>query len=311
MIPSLESRLAGTSKLSSNRKWTVAIRPSAGEKPRKITKIVGLNGVGFSVLAPYHQARSGFLCKPLIDARTFERRMKGWDECVGFTAEDRVKLSYHIDGFAQFSSENPGKIISGRDPKTGEPKGLGLLARSLLTPSVSGPSVGLVVWGIQDFEAAREEEKLLLFEPCDFYYRNSTPKDANTWHVAIYAFAVGQAPPVQFEGDQAVMLYQLPAPTAGVPGSIVRLKTIQLKEERLYLGLRIERLVGDWKDVKSGWHLSGPGNYTQYQNGYVLQAFYPSGPIPIADRPALDRTPLTSGSDASPPTPRRHPKTRS
>jgi hypothetical protein len=26
----------------------------------------------------------------------------------------RVKLSYHSDGFAQFSGENPGQIISGR-----------------------------------------------------------------------------------------------------------------------------------------------------------------------------------------------------
>jgi hypothetical protein len=50
------------------------------------------------------------------------------DELVSFTVEDRAKLSYHTDGFVQFSSENPGRIISGRDPSTGEPKGPGGLA---------------------------------------------------------------------------------------------------------------------------------------------------------------------------------------
>lgn len=276
--------------MSSDHKWTIAIRPAAGEKPRKITKIIGLNGDGFSVLAPYHKARSGFLSKPLIDLRTFGTLQK-WEQQIGFTAADRVKLSYHTDGFAQFSSEHPGKIISGRDSKTGEPKGLGLLARSLLSPSMTGPSVGVVVWGIEDFDTAREEEDLVIFEPSDFYYRGSTPQDANTWHLAIYAFGVGQLPPVRFEGKQAVMQYQLHAITAGVPGSIVQLKTIHLKKERVYLGMYVSRIVGNWQGVKSGWHLAGPGNYNQYQSGYVLRAVYPAGPIPVEGREALDRVP--------------------
>jgi hypothetical protein len=40
-------------------KWTVAIRPAAGKPLYKITKIISLNGVGFSVLTPYHKAHSG------------------------------------------------------------------------------------------------------------------------------------------------------------------------------------------------------------------------------------------------------------
>src|SRR5580700_6160816 len=106
----------------SDRKWTIAIRPAVDSELRKITKIIGLNGDGFSVLAPYHKARSGFLYKHLMDLQTLGARHIYWNECVGFTAEDRAKLTYHVDGFAQFSSENPGKIISGRNPKTGEPK---------------------------------------------------------------------------------------------------------------------------------------------------------------------------------------------
>ena len=94
-----------------------------------------------------------------------------WTDCAGFTTENRAKLSYHADGFAQFSSENPGTIISGRDPNTGEPKGLGIMARPFSNPGTSGPSVGISVWGLEDFEEADQEEKLIVFEPSDFYYR--------------------------------------------------------------------------------------------------------------------------------------------
>jgi hypothetical protein len=271
-----------------SRRWTVAIRPAEGQEPRKITKILGLNGDGFSVVTPYHKAKSGFLYKHLMDLNTLGERTIPWAECVGFTAEDRVKLSYHIDGFAQFSSETQGKIISGRDPSTGEPKGLGLLTRFLKTPIVSGPSVGITVRGIKDFEVAEESEALILFEPNDCYYRRSTPRDANCWHLCIYAFAVGWVPPVRFKGEQAVMDYVLNPISGGTSGSVVELKVIYLEEEKVHLGLHVERFVGRWP-IKSGWPMSGPGNYTAFQSGYVLQAIYPREGIPLEGRPSLDR----------------------
>jgi hypothetical protein len=280
--------------LSSNRKWTIAIRPSAGESLRKITKIIGLNGDGFSVLAPYHQARSGFLFKHLVDLKALLRqgtRLVAFEECEGFTAENRAKLTYHVDGFAQFSSEGSGKIISGRDPKTGEPKGLGLFTHPLSTPIVTGPSAGVTVWGMEDFESVRENESLVTFEPKDVYYRDCLPKDANTWHLAIHAFAVRAIPPLQFEGDQAVMQYQLHS-MSGVPGAVIRLKVIHLQAERVYLGLYVERFIGKWPS-KSGWSLGGPGNFTLYQSGYGLRAVYPRDVLPVDGRASLDWTPST------------------
>ena len=279
----------------SDRKWTVAIRPRTGDALRKITKIIGLNGDGFSVLTPYHRARSGFLFKHLMDLQKVGERNVPWIECVGFTAEDRAKLTYHVDGFAQFSSENPGKIISGRDPKTGEPKGLGLFTHPLKTPIVSGSSVGVTVWGIDEFETAGKGDELIIFEPSDFYYRRSTPKNANTWHLGIYAFPVGAVPPLRFEGDQAVMDFVLNRLSAGVPGSIVKLKTIYLEEEQVYLGLYVDRFISKFP-VKSGWMLNGPGNYTTSQSGYVLQAIYPRDLIPVEGRDSLDRIPANASA---------------
>ncbi|MGH8335526.1 MAG: hypothetical protein ACRETL_01575 [Gammaproteobacteria bacterium] len=274
----------------SNRKWTVAIRPRTGEALRKITKIIGLNGDGFSVLTPYHQARSGFLFKHLMDLQTQGQRKIPWGECVTFTAEDRVKLTYHVDGFAQFSGENPGNIISGRDPKTGEPKGLGLLTHSLKTPIVSGGSVSVTVWGLEEFETAEEAEEAIIFEPGDFYYRRSTPNNANVWHLSVYAFPVNAVPPVRCKDDQTVMQFALNPISAGVPGSIVELKTIYLEKERVYLGLYIERFIANFP-VQSGWWLHGPGNYTTNQSGYVLQAIYPRDLISVEGQSSLDRIP--------------------
>src|SRR5438132_5182960 len=109
--------------MSDSRKWTLAIKREQDDRPRKITKIIGLNGGGFSVLAPYHKARSGILFKMPVDPEKALKPGEWWvphDELVPFNVDDRAKFSYHTDGFVQFSGENPGRIISGRDPVTGE-----------------------------------------------------------------------------------------------------------------------------------------------------------------------------------------------
>ena len=71
----------------------------------------------------------------------------------------------------------------------------------------------------------------------------------------------------------------------------MRLKVIHLQAEQVYLGLYVECFIGKWPS-KSGWSISGPGNYTMYQDGYVLRATYPRDVIPIEGRGSLDRTQL-------------------
>ena len=270
------------------RKWTIAIRPTEAEGLRKITKIIGLNGGGFSVLTPYHKSKSGFIAKAPMDLFTLGARFFRWEEGINFTAEDRVKLSYHTDGFAQFSGENQGKIVSGRDEKTGEPKGIGLYTRALATPPVSGPSVGVVVWGIDQFEKAEETDNLLIFDPSDFYYRNCEPEEANLWTLSIYAFGSKSGiPPLKRESKTWRMLYQPHPITAGIQGTVIEMKVIHLKADGVYLGLYVERAVGQFP-VPSGWILSGPGNYTQYQKGHALVAVYPRAPIPTKGSTPLD-----------------------
>ena len=99
------------------------------------------------------------------------------------------------------------------------------------------------MWGIEDFEEPDQEEKLISFEPPDFYYRLWRPDETNFWQLGIYVF--NGVPPVRFDGDQAKMDFALRfAPIAGVVGSIVTLKTIRLEAEKVTLGLYVESLVG-------------------------------------------------------------------
>jgi hypothetical protein len=109
-------------------------------------------------------------------------------------------------------------------------------------------------------------------------------------------------PPLRFQGKQGVMQYQLNPISAGVPGAIVELKTIYLPVDKLYLGLYVERFIGKFPE-KSGWSLHGPGNFTRYQAGNVLQAIYPRDFIPVEGRGSLDRNPSTPGENDLPSSP--------
>src|SRR4051794_2401310 len=87
-----------------------------------------------------------------------------------FKAKDLgVKLSYHADGFVQFSGENRQRIRSGIE--NGVPKGLGLITNPLVRPVQSGPSVGCMVCGYDDFTPwkRRADEAAILFDAHDFY----------------------------------------------------------------------------------------------------------------------------------------------
>ena len=91
---------------------------------------------------PYHQARCGFVGKLLFDPRIRGGSLIApVEDSYMFSAADRVKLSYHRDGFVHFSGEIKGRIISGLHPVTNEPKGVGLRTNPLSKPISSGPTL--------------------------------------------------------------------------------------------------------------------------------------------------------------------------
>jgi hypothetical protein len=96
--------------------WWILIEDGGGF--RAVCKVVPLSDGGYSMLAPYHAAREGWLYKHKVDYRKEEISL----EIFGmqhFVTSDRVKLSHHSDRIVQFSGVNAQKIISDRDAQTG------------------------------------------------------------------------------------------------------------------------------------------------------------------------------------------------
>lgn len=275
--------------MKGERNWTIAIRASKGQRLRKITKVIGLNGGGFSVLAPYHKAKTGFLWKMPMDPSKRGRYAVSPKEGVAFTADDRVKLSYHTDGFAQFSGESAGHITSGIDPITGEPKGLGLFTHPLTSPIWSGPSLGVTVWGMEEFEEVKERDHPLIFDASEFYYRGCTPEDADAWIVQFFVFPVHVVPPVRIRQGEA-LLDIAAEPANGRLVSVLQLKVMHLPKEKVFLGAYVNAMRANFQ-TKSGWIFNGPGNHTEGRRGHVLMGMYPRAGIPTAGRTSLDRGP--------------------
>jgi hypothetical protein len=236
---------------------------------RKITKIVPYSSGGFAVLAPYHNARRGHLLKPTVD---YSKRdmVFGFEETIQYSAEDRVKLSLHPDGFVQFSGENPGKIVSGRDPETGEPKGLGVMSHPLGTSINTGPTFGCVVWGVSDFEPLGSKVRnTIIFSEEDYYYRRCTPDTWNGYAVEVFVLEERYWGAVR-KRDGKLTLNVMPMFEA--VGAVFEFRVVPLPDQPLLLGLLVSRLETEF-DVPSGFTLSGPSDLKTTQ---VLNAVYPA-----------------------------------
>jgi hypothetical protein len=278
-----------------SHEWTVAIRPAAGAKPRKITKIAGLEGGGFSIFVPYHKAQTGYLFKHPVIPGVREPRFVAWDGGTVFTAHDRVKLNYHSDGFADFSGDIPGRITSSRDLVSGEAKGLGLFSAPLSRPIFSAPTSMVTAYGLDQFETAKEQDGLIIFGPEDFYYRKCTPESANLWILSVYAFPRNTIPPLRFKQQRSTLQVTI-EPLNGPIASIMELVAISLPEDRIFLGL----CVNCWKaqlQSESGWILQGPGDYTPDHRGHVLMGIYPRTEIPLTREMSFDRKPNSPTTD--------------
>jgi hypothetical protein len=281
---------------------TISIRD--GQIARKITKIISYGSGGFGVLTPYHNAHSGTVGKvkvPKLPGGQAMFRIPRSD-MVPFTTENKVKLSYHADGFVQFSGEFGGKVISGRDQVTGEPKGVGLMSHPLNNPIWTGPSFGVTVWGLSDFDTLDEpEQAAIVFESDDMYFRRCTPRTATGWHLEVYVF------PSRFwgavrkskDGYSMQMAFNIFDASTPISYAVIEMKVIDLPDTDFLLAGSVSRIPIEFKSP-SGWHLSGPGNHDATGQRWVLWAFYPRLWPDESDDVSLDRPPGGTSSSRDP-----------
>jgi hypothetical protein len=247
---------------------TIVIQEAENAQPRKIIKIVPMRAGGYMVMAPYHQAREGFLAKHPVDYSRVGRFEMPLTDFTSYTADDRVKLSVHKDGFVQFSGEDPGKIRSGRDPVTGEPKGLGIVANRLKDVITTGPTFGVVVWGIEDFEPYTGDGRdAMIFTEREMYYRNCTPDTWNGFVIESFVLSFRMWSGVRGPADDL----RISMGFRGFEGSGANLdfRVIQLPDQPVFLALAVSRIRVDF-DPPSGFMLN-----SQSDMKHALIAMYP------------------------------------
>jgi hypothetical protein len=285
------------SRSCSRKSWTVAIRSKAGAEPRKITKIVSLVDGGFSIVTPYHRARSGFLAQLPMPIGVGPHVIR-WSEGITFSAESRVKLSYHADGFAQFSGEASEKIISGIDHATGQPKGLGLHSNPLSTPTWRGPVASITVWGIDDYLlTSGTGNGTIVFEQDEVYYRRCSPYDADGWVLTIHVFPKNPPLPVRFRDN--LPFVHVGSESNGVSPLLymVEYRIVDFENSPVVLGLNLNRVITNVPS-KSGWTLSGPSEPgLETAKRYRLMALYPRTEGLTASNGPLDRNAANAPKD--------------
>ncbi len=254
------------------RPTTIAIQDTSGTT-RKITKIVHHSDGGFAVLAPYHTARSGLLLKVPVDYNVKGMMAIPLEECIGYTADDRVKLSFHPDGFVQFSGENPAKIVSGRDPTTGDAKGLGLISNPLSNPIRSGPTFGISVWGLHEFEELEpDRDDVVSFSQEEMYYR-CVPGTENGVHVEAFLLEPRYWSGVR--GKQSAMKISLCVGMFEASGAALDLKVIPLRDSDTFIAAFASHVRIHFPE-ESGFTLNGPSESVKGSRKFALMAMYPS-----------------------------------
>ncbi|WNV76929.1 hypothetical protein [Geodermatophilus sp. DSM 44513] len=252
---------------------------------RLLTKIVGLSDGGFAVTAPYHSARQGFLMKFPVDYSRSELMLPTAD-VVPYTADDRVKLSLHLDGFVQFSGERQGRIVSGRDGD-GQPKGLGLIANRLTSPlATDGPTFGLLAWGLDDYKEQVRIRDTLAFGGHDVYYRDCTLGDWSACIIEGFVYPRSYLSQGVLSGGRLVLPrrfphYQGPRHTSGLftptrnplldmQGALLNLTLVDVGSPYIVIGLLVSRATHGFPST-SGFTLNSPSDMR-----HALAAVYPN-----------------------------------
>lgn len=271
--------------------WRIII--DDGDDLRAVCKILPLSDGGYSMLAPYHAAKEGWLYKHKVDYQEQEQSIHV-SEMQHFVASDRVKLSHHWDGFVQFSGENPQKITSGRNPLTGEPKGLAIMSAPIWRTIKSGPTFGITAWGMTDFKRVTDTRATdVVFRSTGLYYYRCAPYTFNAYNIEGWVFGADMWDGVRGTENDLRLSMHFPnrwrAPRAVLEFRVLPLAT---DDSDCFLGIRVNRLRINFP-APSGYEIGGPSNLRRGQHiAETLKATYPKATdVDLVDAESLDYAP--------------------
>lgn len=254
-------------------KFTIVINEYG--KRKKIAKIITEKDGSFALFSPYHVANYGYFMKCKLDYSKKEMSIPDDEIIEEYTASNQAKLSLHTDGFVHFSSVRGNNIRSGKNQETGEPKGLGYHSNPLTKPVLSGPTTGLSIWGLDDYEDFDRLSKgsVLLEFNHDEIYQLYPLKNCNGYGIHVFVFPDYMWRAV-FEKD-GILRIDVSYNFENTP-STFNMRVIPLDKINSFLGILVGRMSLNFPS-QSGYILNAPGSLRPKSSDIteVMHAFYP------------------------------------
>jgi len=260
-------------KVSSLRKYLndghrIAITTETGES--HLVARLSFQKDGFGISVPYHSARHGMVMEMPIDyGKT--HYVAPISDGNTFTVEDTVKLSFHLDGFVQFSQGGQKPIVSGYNAELAQIKGVGLKAPDAVNVS-TGPLFGIILQDLSQFRA-KKSEIADVFSPSDMWHhpRFSTADDT-AYSLEAFMFPNSLLPNVL--SIQGKRIFKSLLPFTSSFGFPFDLRVVELPHQPIFLGFILSHIRPDGTNT-SGYKISGPG--CRSSNGQMngIFAWYP------------------------------------
>lgn len=222
----------------------VKIHIEKNNQLHKVTSVyIGGDG-SFKLDVPYCDFSQATAFKFPADYGIRTRMVPEDDFSQVFTTDRRPQLSIHTSGFVQISG--PG-INSGIDEKTKAARGLGLYTFPLHTPIMSGPTCGIQVWGLENYELSDTVVASdIVFKETDFIrkvLRNKERMDEvsklayNFYMLDFFVFPGEYSAEIKHDATGREVFTHQFYNYYECPGVIFTLKVIRLKNSEVFLGV--------------------------------------------------------------------------
>lgn len=259
--------------------WTITIEDVDGEQ-YCVAKLLRTSN-GYSLGVPYHPASDATLFRFPIEYSNRADAVAN-HELDLFNVQSRVKLSIHRD-FVQFSSMDWNNVISGIDPESSRPRGLGLVSPEHLQIE-SGPIFGVLLWGLHDFQprAGRTRDVAAVLQsevydgPCMLIGGPSAFERRDAYMIEFFQFD-DQIPEAIREVDGKRVLTKLLPYNETLYTIIFRheLRVFEHADAGFSLGMVVSRTSCGFES-ESGYALSSPGCWDEEaQQFFGIQAIAP------------------------------------
>ncbi|WP_166831601.1 DUF3606 domain-containing protein [Thalassoroseus pseudoceratinae] len=233
-----------------------------------------LQSDGFAVSVPYHPEKQGLIIELPLDYSKDEFLVP-LENSTCYTVTDTVKLSFHMNGFVQFSRGGEKPIVSGYNSQLDVVKGAGLKAPDAVSVT-TGPLLGIVIQGLEKFTRLNKKDAEV-FKPTDMWHhpKFSTPEDT-AYHLEVFMFPKSEISSSRTIDGRRILRKNLPFwSTLIFPFD---LRVVELPNRPFFLGVILSHMRPDSTGL-SGYKLCGPSCGGPSEQKKSIQAIYPRPPF--------------------------------